>query len=445
MPQDRIERALHKATDTRAVIVEPGALQQAEGVLRRHFDVPGALIVADDNTMSAAGRLVDAQLRAAGLLVTDPLVFPGAPRLHPEFEHVLTVEAYLKQHRATPVAVGSGVINDLVKLASDRLHRPYLCVATAASMDGYTAFAAAITHDGIKRVDPCAAPRVVLADVDVLAAAPPAMAASGYGDLLGKVVAGADWMIADSLGIEAIEPTAWEHSQHGLREWTGDPAALGRRQPRAFALLIEGLLMAGLSMQAARSSRPASGSEHLFSHVWEMEGLEPSHGFKVGLGTLASAALADRLLLTDLDRIDVAALSAAWPTWDQVESDLRRSFSDPRVAASAIKESQAKYLAPADLRGRLDRVRRVWPELRTSLRAQLLPAEDLRRMLAAAGCPTTPEGLGLTHAHLRGDYARARQIRSRYTLLDLAAECGCLESLVTLLFEPGGFWVESAG
>jgi glycerol-1-phosphate dehydrogenase [NAD(P)+] len=445
VPDDRIERALQKATDTRAVIVEPGALRDAESVLRGHFDVASALLVADDNTMAAAGRHVGAQLRAAGLLAADPLVFPGAGRLHPEFEHVLTVEAYLKQHRGTPVAVGSGVINDLVKLASDRLHRPYLCVATAASMDGYTAFAAAITHDGIKRVDPCAAPRVVLADVDVLAAAPPAMAASGYGDLLGKVVAGADWMIADSLGIEAIEPTAWEHSQHGLREWTGDPAALGRREPRAFALLIEGLLMAGLSMQAARSSRPASGSEHLFSHLWEMEGLEPSHGFKVGLGTLASAALADRMLQTDLGRIDVAALAAGWPTWEQVESTVRRSYSDPRVAASAVDESQAKYLAPAALRHRLERVRRVWPELQTRLRAQLLPAEDLRRMLTAAGCPVTPDGLGLTHAQLRGDYARARQIRSRYTLLDLAAEVGSLESLVASLFEPGGFWAEAPG
>ncbi len=100
------------------------------------------------------------------------------------------------------------------------------------------------------------------------------MAASGYGDLLGKVIAGADWMIAGALGIETIEPTAWEHSQYGLRDWTADPEALRRREPGAFSLLIEGLLMAGLSMQAARSSRPASGSEHLFSHLWEMEGVK---------------------------------------------------------------------------------------------------------------------------------------------------------------------------
>jgi glycerol-1-phosphate dehydrogenase [NAD(P)+] len=374
-----------------------------------------------------------------------PLIFPGAPRLHPEFDHVLRIEAFLKAHDGTPVAVGSGVVNDLVKLAAHRLGRPYLCVATAASMDGYTAFAAAITHDGIKRVDPCAAPRVVLADVDVLAAAPPAMAASGYGDLLGKVIAGADWMIAGALGIETIDPTAWEHSQHGLREWTGDPQALSRREPKAFSLLIEGLLMAGLAMQAARSSRPASGSEHLFSHLWEMEGLrhgddEPSHGFKVGLGTVAAAALAEKLVMQDLTALDPAALQSTWPAWDRVEPAVRRSFADPHVAASAVEESRAKHLTRAALRRRIETIRRAWPELQRALWAQLSPVEELRVMLASAGCPTTPEELGLTRAQLKRDYARAGQIRSRYTLLDLAAETGQLDSLVGSLFTREGFW-----
>jgi len=59
--------------------------------------------------------------------------------------------ASLKQHDAIPVAVGSGTINDLVKLAAHQSGRSYLCVATAASMDGYTAFGASITHQGAKQ------------------------------------------------------------------------------------------------------------------------------------------------------------------------------------------------------------------------------------------------------------------------------------------------------
>ena len=445
MTEDRLQHALALATDTRAVLVEPGALGTVESVLASHFPTAACLLVADENTMAAAGGRVAEHLRTFGRLAADPLVFPGAPRLHPEFEHVLTVEAYLRSSDATPIAVGSGVINDLVKLAADRLARPYLCVATAASMDGYTAFAAAITHDGIKRVDACAAPRAVVADIDVLAAAPPDMAASGYGDLLGKVIAGADWIIADALGIERIDSSAWEHSQAGLRQWVGDPAALSRREPSAFAALIEGLLMAGLAMQAARSSRPASGSEHLFSHLWEMEGLPraprtPSHGFQVGMGTLASAALADRLLAADLDRLDTEAIAGAWPPWPAVETSIRAAFKDERIVASAIEETRAKYLTPQALRARLEAIRRIWPDLKPKLRTQLLPADDLRGMLKAAGCPTTPEDIGLTSAELRRDYARTRQIRKRYTLLDLACESGRLDPLADTLFAPGGFW-----
>lgn len=452
MTKDRLQHALALATDTRAVLVEPGALGAVESVLAAHFASAPCLLVADENTMAAAGSRVAGHLQASGRLAAAPLVFPGAPRLHPEFDHVLTIEAFLSTSDATPIAIGSGVINDLVKLAADRLKRPYLCVATAASMDGYTAFAAAITHDGIKRVDPCAAPRAVVADVDVLAAAPPDMAASGYGDLLGKVIAGADWIIADALGIERIEPTAWERSQAGLRQWVGDPAALSRREPSAFAALIEGLLMAGLAMQAARSSRPASGSEHLFSHLWEMEGLPrarptPSHGFQVGMGTLASAALADRLLAADLDRLDVETIAGDWPAWPRIEASIRAGFKDERIIASALEETRAKYLSPQALRTRLEVIRQSWPDLKPKLRAQLLPADGLRGMLKAAGCPTTPEDIGLTPAELRRDYARARQIRTRYTLLDLACEAGQLGPLVDTLFTPGGFWspASSAG
>ena len=61
----------------------------------------------------------------------------------------------------------------------------------------------------------------------------------------------------------------------------------------------------------------------------------------------------------------------------------------------------------------------------------------------AAGCPTTPEEIGLDRARLKASYAQARQIRSRYTIFDLAAEAGCLPACVESLFAPGGFWLEA--
>lgn len=91
----------------------------------------------------------------------------------------------------------SGVINDLCKLASFHHGQSYLCVATAASVDGYSSSGAVVSRDGAKLNIETHAPLVILADVGVLAAAPKEMTAAGYADLAAKIPAGAEWMIAD--------------------------------------------------------------------------------------------------------------------------------------------------------------------------------------------------------------------------------------------------------
>ena len=140
------------------------------------------------------------------------------PALYAEIRFVRELEDALRAHDAIPIAVGSGTINDLVKLAAHRVGRPgYLCVATAASMDGYTAFGASITSEGAKQTFNCPAPRAVIADVDVIRRAPPELTASGYADLSAKITAGADWILADALGAEPIDARAWEIVQGGLR------------------------------------------------------------------------------------------------------------------------------------------------------------------------------------------------------------------------------------
>ena len=127
---------------------------------------------------------------------------------------------------AVPVAVGSGTINDLTKLAAHRTGRRYVAVGTAASMDGYTAYGASITYNGSKQTFPCPAPIAVVADLDVMRAAPAELNAAGYADLMAKTVAGADWLLADAVGNEAINPGAWDIIQGRLREVLANPAGV---------------------------------------------------------------------------------------------------------------------------------------------------------------------------------------------------------------------------
>jgi glycerol-1-phosphate dehydrogenase [NAD(P)+] len=445
-----IRTALRDATDTDEVVIGAGALAQVPQVFRRTFGQgAAAVVIADGNTWRVAGERVEAGLEAAGVPTAAPYRFPPDRFVYAEYTNIERLRDDLRAQGGPdpiPVAVGSGSLNDIVKRASYELERPYMNVATAASMDGYTAFGAAITKDGYKQTMTCPAPRAVVADLDVLRAAPPDMTGSGYGDLLGKITAGADWIVADELGVEPINRPVWDLVQGPLRSSVARPAELAAGDPEAMDNLIEGLVMSGLAMQAASSSRPASGAEHQFSHLWEMEGhghdwTPPlSHGFKVGVGSVAIAALYERILERDLSELDVERLTAAWPSRQEVERRVRATHTTPGLDEAAVTETLAKYVDAGELGRRLELLAERWPELRKRLEDQVLSAWRLRDMLRAAGCPVGPDDIQLDREAFKATYHRAQMIRRRYTVLDLATEAGILDELVEELFAPGGFW-----
>src|SRR4051812_10245649 len=136
MADHRIADALREASDTRAVVVEAGALAPTHRGLAGCFG-GGAppVVVAGETTFAVAGATVDAALRSGGRDVLAPHLLPARPALYADYDNVSAVVAELRTHTATPVAVGSGTINDIVKRAAHECDRPYVSVATAASMD----------------------------------------------------------------------------------------------------------------------------------------------------------------------------------------------------------------------------------------------------------------------------------------------------------------------
>lgn len=439
-----LQEALGSARETRSLTIGAGALDRLPTVVSGHFPAQPVLLVADAASFAAAGRASAAILAAAGINALPPWIFTVQP-LPAEHTYVEQLEAVLRRNEATPVAVGSGTINDLVKLASHRVGRPYLCVATAASMDGYTAFGASITYRGAKQTFSCPAPRAVVADTTIMATAPAAMTAAGYADLMAKVTAGADWILADALEIEPIDARAWELVHGGLRPALADPAGARAGKPDAIAALTEGLMLGGFAMQWSQSSRPASGAEHQFSHLWDMEhhvhnGVAPSHGFKVGVATLAISALYAWLLAQPLDRLDVAACCAAWPEAKDAEAKTRRDFANDEWVETAVAETQAKHHDRTTLKKQLTLLRERWPELRERLRSHLLSPEEMKDRLEKVGGPVTPQQIGLTLEHLRRSFARAQQIRRRFTVLDLVVRTRLLDAALAALFDPASPW-----
>jgi glycerol-1-phosphate dehydrogenase [NAD(P)+] len=439
-----LAEALASAAETKALCVGPGVVQQVTEIFRTYFPGQIALVVADETTFRLAGESIHQQLADAGLALLPPYIF-HEPGLFAEYGFVEKLEVVFRQRDIVPVAVGSGTINDLVKLVAHRVGRPYLCVATAASMDGYTAFGASITFRGAKQTFNCPAPRAVIADTELIRRAPPEMTASGFADLQAKITAGADWLLADALGIEPIDLRAWAIVQGGLREALASPAEARAGDSSAISALTEGLMLGGFAMQWSKSSRPASGAEHQFSHLWDMEhhlhnGASPSHGFKVGLATLAIASLYEVLLGLPLESLDLDRCCAHWPDRKTIEADIRTRFTGEDFVETAVEETLAKHPSVAELRQQLIRLKAVWPGLRDRLRAQLVPMQELKRRLHTVGAPTEPEAIGLTRERLRRAFHRAYFIRRRFTVLDLVVRTNTLDDCLATLFGPGGPW-----
>ncbi len=433
-PSDLIAQALAGSTRIRDVRIGAGALHAAGDLYTRHFGSGPACLIADENTFAAAGPAVEAALNAAGI-ATRRHVLPALPRPKPTVELSSALQAVLASDEAVPVAIGSGVLNDVVKHAAHALDRPYFCVATAASMDGYTSAGAPLSDRGFKMTIQCRPARVILADLDVLAAAPRAMTGWGYADLAGKVPAGADWILAEALGVEPIDDTAWPMVQTGLRGWLSDPQAVAAGDPTALQSLFAGLTLVGFAMEAHGSSRPASGADHQIAHLWEMadlmhEGARVSHGACVAIGTTTVLALYDWTLARDFTTLDIDRLVAEAPDLAAKAAAIETAFGPGEIATRCLAETRAKHPTPEALRIRLHRLATGWPDLRSRLQRQTLSAPDMRAALRAAGAPSEAADIGLTNADLRRTTLEARFLRSRYTILDLLDETGLLPAAV---------------
>ena len=446
--QKRIDKALKLVDTTRFVIIGCGAIECVSKYLKEYFNGKTALIVADTNTNIAAGITVMEHLRSSGYPVIQPMIYE-CTNLYAEMQYVEQLQHHLSGNSVVPIAVGSGTINDITKLAAGRCGLPYITVPTAASMDGYTAFGASISYKGAKQTFNCAAPLVVIADINIIAAAPNELNAAGYADLIAKIPSGADWIIADALEIEPIHTQAWNLTQTHIRDLVSTPSGIYSGDKDAIIRLMEGLIMTGLGMQASKTSRPASGAEHQFSHLWDnqhhtFKGAIPYHGFKVGIGSLASEALYEKILLRDKSdfETDEKKITGQQLPFNEIEKQIQRHFHDKYLANQAIEQCKAKYIGSKELADRIRLLKSIWPELKSHLAKQLLGALKMKQMLADAGAPVNPEDIGISRQLLKLSYEQAQLIRKRYTILDLVSETGLWKTCVDPLFMKGGFWFE---
>ena len=441
---ETIRSAVARSKKIDAIVIEHDALRRVPDLLREHFRTSSVFLIADENTMAAAGDALRQDLTECGFALAAH-VFPAIPYLKSKVENADVFLPHLRAHGGVPVAVGSGVINDLVKYAAFQLGKPYLSIATAASMDGYASAGSPLSQKGFKHTIPCAPPRVIVADLGIISKAPKEMSGWGYGDLAGKIPAGADWLIADALGVEKIDTAAWPLVQGNLRTWLANPAGVLNGDAATSKALFTGLVMVGIAMEIHGSSRPASGSDHQIAHMWEMDGVEynglpVSHGTCVALGALTILSLYEWLLAQDFQDLDTQSVVRHRRRLDDLSAEIRRRFSSPDIAERTMQETRAKYIEDDLLRERIERIKRIWPSLRRRLIDYLIPFEEMKAMLVTAGIATDPAAVGIGRAYHRQTLAGSRFIRRRYTILDFLEETGRFDEAVDHIFSDVGRW-----
>ncbi len=437
-----------KTRTTRSIISGKNALSEIPRHLSTYWPSGNALIFADTHTWKAAGEMVSAIISDAGYPNAGKYIFPNDENMHADLERIASVAAACTAAQKNcpsgtivPIAVGSGTVNDIVKRGAFELDLPYVCVPTAPSVDGYTSFGSAVTVNGFKTTLPCDAPWLVVADQDIMAAAPYELIAAGYGDLAAKLTSGRDWLIAEALGLESIDPAVWHLSQGKLLDRLSRPETLVRRDAVSVRDIFEGLCDTGLAMQDQGDSRPASGAEHHISHCWEMRGLrvrgkDVLHGEKVAAGTRLMALFAEVLFSFTAEEVKYHALKTFEVSPLEREREIRKIFADTGISEGVIGDAVRISLEKLDegqsRLGRLEKICGSWNSLRSIAFADRPSFSRLSDMFSSAHCPGL-SAIGIDSKLAAWGLLAAQTIRNRYTLLDLAWDIGVLEIVIGIV------------
>lgn len=278
--------------ETAFSVIESGCLKDIRRYMRKYNLQGYTVAVYDENTYKAtADRHPDVDLE----IILNP------ENLHAN-EH--GVELLLKQLPNTTkvlIAVGSGTIHDIVRYCAYQKSVDFVSCPTAASVDGFCSSVAAMTWNGCKKTLTAVAPKIVIADIDVIKKAPIRLAKSGFGDMVGKYVALTDWKIANIVKNEFYCERIAQMTLEATKAVVESASGIIKGKESSFENLMYGLLLSGLAMQMIGNSRPASGAEHHISHIIEMEPIglavhsDALHGEKVGVGTLLTISEYQRL------------------------------------------------------------------------------------------------------------------------------------------------------
>ncbi|HPD46057.1 MAG TPA: iron-containing alcohol dehydrogenase [Anaerohalosphaeraceae bacterium] len=375
------------------------------------------LILADQRTWSVAGEEAAWALQQGGWDVSHTIVGDtqhGGPVCDDHTFEVLNAQLLPAD---ILLAVGAGVINDLTKWLAAERDLPYAVLATAATMNGYTAANVAPTIKGVKTLHVARAPLAVFAIPSVLSDAPFELTAAGLGDVLAKPVSTADWLMNHLFLGEYFCPFCARLINDLEPTYLDNPAAIREREPAALAALFNALVYSGIAMTVVGTSAPASGGEHMLSHTLDMMSSVDAvphdlHGRQVGLGTIFACALYEQVLAIDTPEPVALPQSIDSSFWRHLAPNVAEQYRNKQPLMKTIAE---KITDP-----------QTWNNFRDAVGAHVRAPQEIKDCLSKAGAAHAYADINCTRDRLKAAILHMHEIRKRPTVVDLAWLLGIL-------------------
>lgn len=422
----------HEATIDE-ILVGSGVLARLPELVRR-YNAKKPFLLCDVNAWAAAGERVQGLLQAAGI-PSSLFIFPQKA-LEPDEGAVGGAVMHFDESCDLIIGVGSGVINDLGKILSRISGRRYFIVGTAPSMDGYASANASMSRDGLKVSLDSRSADVIIGDTQILKNAPERMLSAGLGDMLAKYISIAEWRIAHLVTGEYYCQAVAQLVRDALNKCVDNAEGLLRREEAAVGAVFEGLVKSGVAMAYVEVSRPASGVEHYFSHVWDMRGLALGtpvelHGIQCAIGMMMAVRLYAYLktCIPDAEKARAYVEAFSYPAWQKQ----LRAFIGAGAETMIAQEAKEQKYSVERHRNRLPKILENWGNILKILEEELPSVETASRLLKVLRISEQPAALGSDREGMCLTFQATKDIRDKYVLSRLAWDLGLMDEMLAEL------------